>query len=124
MINNIPEIGPVTYTYPFLFTTPIHLPIVSREVPFAIDPTATESDRPALMSAIINFRSLSLPEFRLRTEDLVLAANYAWSDLTFDSHPVLCRRDQGWEVAWECGPNLVIALIDGNRHPHVRTAAD
>lgn len=119
MINNIPEIGPVSHIDSHLLTEPIHLHVANKALPFAIDPSATEADLPALMSAIINFRSLSFPEFKLRTQDAVQAANYAWEELSFESHPLLRRRDDSWEVAWHCG-DLFICLVDGNRHPIVQ----
>lgn len=130
MIKNIPEIGPLTADDILYYTEPIHIPIVNRPLQFAIDLAATESDLPALMSAIINFRSLSLPEFKLRTQDAVFTyyretydaimeqdPDYAleylpvvakpaeiWEHVTFGDQPTLQRRypDNQWEVAWEC----------------------
>ncbi|QTH59785.1 hypothetical protein J5O04_01160 [Corynebacterium hindlerae] len=128
MITNIPEISTLTFVDPFLLTDPLHIPMLNKALPFAVCTSATDEDLPRLMSAIINFRALSRPEFQLRTQDAVLSATAVpfdkpadiWEHISFGEQPTVQRRGKHWEVALPCtvhGRQLAITLLDGNREP-------
>ncbi|MEJ5929127.1 hypothetical protein WG915_10980 [Corynebacterium sp. H128] len=128
MIKNIPEISTLRFIDPFLYTDPLHVPIANRPLTFAVCASAKDADLHSLMSAIMNFRLLSRPEFQLRTQEEICGAisletpdlKSMWDHITLGERPTLRRRGKDWEVALTCAYQerpFTIALVDGNRHP-------